>query len=154
MIVAARNNWFSNDPDSYRNQFVRWLCDINIDEKCFNVEYRAYDSINETLTVRLENGDMVIVSSDLANWSTPLQDNQNIRVVSGNQQRSMRFIFNNNEDGIYFVRLNESFLSHIGALSDTFVHCMSRTNIPCSDHSRKGYRRYIRSWHPKGIRQL
>lgn len=34
VIVAARNNWFSNDPDSYRNQFVRWLCDINHRDDC------------------------------------------------------------------------------------------------------------------------
>ena len=111
-----------DDKCTIRNCYLLTCCDVNIDEKCFNVEYRAYDSINETLTVRLENGDMVIVSSDLANWSTPLQDNQNIRVVSGNQQRSMRFIFNNNEDGIYFVRLNESFPGRIMVATDNILY--------------------------------
>lgn len=110
------------DKCTIRNCYLLTCCDVNLDEKYFNVEYRAYDSIKETITVRLENGDMVIVSPDLANWSTPLQDNQNIRVVSGNQHRSMRFIFNNNEDGIYFVRLNESFPGRIMVATDNILY--------------------------------
>ena len=106
--------------NTIQNYYLRKCCSVDIDNGTFDIEYRIFNSITEPIKVRLSDGTVTTISPDYANWSTPVA-NHKITTLNNGGRYKRRFIFNSNEDDIYFVALNEEFPGNIMVSTDNIL---------------------------------
>lgn len=106
--------------NTIQNYYLRKCCSVDLDRGTFDIEYRIFNSITEPIKVRLSDGTITTISPDYANWSTPVANHEITSLSSGGRFKR-KFIFNANEDDIYFVALNEEFPGNIMVSTDNIL---------------------------------